>query len=297
MNLLFFTLLVLFWGGSFIAIRFSVEAFPPFAAAAVRTSIATIFFLCVIWIQRLEWRGNWKTAFRVSTIGLLNFTIPWACLFWGEQSVNPALASILNSTVPLFVLLFSWWLLSDEPLTALKLAGVLLGFFGILFIFYPALSQVTLMEESMPGMLAIIVMAVSYALGTIAFKRSVGLVPNRWNLALQGMMGSLSLIFLSWMTESLEWVGGLAQISKASMSLVYLGVFSTAIAWLMFSHLIRNWGALRASAVTYLVPMVAILLDWLYYGEWPAINALIGAALILSGVGLIHFARIQNYQK
>jgi drug/metabolite transporter (DMT)-like permease len=294
MNWLFFLLLSLFWGLSFIAIRFSVEEIPPFGAAGLRVLIATAVFAGLIALKRIPLRASRSLVIQVGSIGILNFAVPWACLFWGEKYVSPSLASILNSTVPIWVLCLSWWLLAEERATWLKVSGVGLGFVGILIIFSPALRHEGMARNSLAGMIAIVVMAVSYSLAAITMKRVLRAMDIRWNLTLQGLVGFSALLALSFLTEGTGWLADLGGSPKAVGSLVYLAVFSMALAWLLYAHLLKTWGVLRSSAVTYLVPVVSILVDWLYYGMWPRPHVLGGAALIIGGIALINLGRARN---
>ncbi len=286
-----FLFLTLFWGCSFIAIRFAVDALPPFAAASLRVLVAVIVLGGLALVRRVPLPRSRKMRIRIGLIGLINFTIPWACLFWGEKFIPPALASILNATVPIFVLLFSMILLPGEKPTWMKGAGVVLGFIGILMVFQPSLGASPSENRALFGMLAVIVMSISYALGSIASKSVVKEVDTRWNIAIQGIVSFLALFLLSAWAEGVDWIPSFFTHLKAILSILYLGLVSTAIAWLIYFRLIREWGVLKASAVTYTAPLVAIFVDWIYFGKWPAPIQVIGAGLIASGVALIHRAR------
>ncbi|MFH1016910.1 MAG: DMT family transporter [Pseudomonadota bacterium] len=293
MALFFFLLLTLFWGCSFIAIRFSLEGFPPFVAAGLRILIATLFF-CALVVARRTPSGSAKGAiWRLIGVGILNFAFPWACLFWGEQTVSPALASILNSTMPIWVLLCAWMLLPDEPPTWLKGVGVAIGFLGISLVFAPGLEG----GENIAGMAVILLMAVSYALGAVLTRKIALAIDIRWSLIIQGTASALLLFALSVPTEGLGWTSSIWQNPKAIWGILYLGVFSTALAWLMYFRLIRDWGALRASSVTYAMPFVSIAADWLYFRKIPSHTQLAGAGAILSGLSLIHWARVKEIRR
>ncbi|HLG18184.1 MAG TPA: DMT family transporter, partial [Bdellovibrionota bacterium] len=289
-----FFALTLFWGCSFIAIRFAVEAIPPFAAAGMRIFIATLIMGLLAVVQRIRGPKSWREVFLLAFLGVLNFGVPWACLFWGEQYVVPALASILNSTVPIFVLLFSWALLPDEQPNVLKVIGVGLGFGGILLVFAPALDLNPADRNNLYGMLSVVTMAVSYAMGGVLIRRHAQHIDIRWSIAVQGACASAMLFLLSFVSESGDWISSATERAQALWGVLYLAIFSTAIAWFLFLSLIREWGPLRAAAVTYTLPFVAIVIDWFYYGKWPSANQLVGAGLIISGVVLIHVARSRD---
>jgi drug/metabolite transporter (DMT)-like permease len=271
-----------------------VDSIPPFGAAFSRVFIGSVLLHLYSVIFKYPYPKSKKLVFKISLIGLFNFGLPWACLFWGEQYVQPALASIINSTVPLFVLTFSWFMLPDEKPTFLKGIGVLLGFLGIVSIFAPSISFDHLSDRHLWGMFAVMMMSIFYGLGGILSKKVVRKIEISWNITIQGYMGSLFLLILSLSTEGYHWFPKLLQYPKATGGILYLAIFSTAIAWLLFYRLIREWGAVRSSTVTYVAPFVAILVDWLYYKKFPTLPQMLGAALIFSGLYLIHLARVSE---
>lgn len=279
------------WGGSFIAIRFMLEGMPPLAAAGSRTLLAALLMAGLAVVQKARPPRGKKLFGKMIGLGMINFAVPWACLFWGEQFVQPAIASILNSTSPLFVFLFSYWLLADEQPTWLRFAGVMLGFLGILSVFGPSVSGFSSDPHSLFGMLGIVLMAMGYGLGAVLMKRMGNEVDIRWNIAVQCVAATAVLFSFSAAFESRGWVGTAWSHPKVVWSLLYLSILSTVIGWLIYFHLLRIWGALRASATTYVVPFVAVFLDWIWLQKFPTTAELIGGALIIGAVALIHGSR------
>lgn len=292
MNVALFALLTAFWGFSFIAIRFSVEAFPPFAAAGLRTGIAMVFLLVLAILQRVPPPRSKALLGKLALLGLANCAVPWACLFWGEQYVLPAIAAILNSSVPLFVFIFSWMILPNDRPNRIDFLGVTLGFVGIFFVFAPSIQKFSLNQESFYGMIAIMVMAISYGIGTTGVKRIGRQCGFLWMVAVQCVSATFVLFALSGVTEGWLWTEQFGKNLKATYSVVYLAIFSTALAWLIYFRLVNVWSALRASTVTYLVPFIAILADLFYFRKLPTFNQLVGALLIMSAIGLMQFSRL-----
>ncbi len=302
MNLVLFLLLALIWGGSFLAIKLVVEVWPVFAAAATRVWIATlvaVFF--VIWQQR-TWPRQFKVWFAFLGLGILGMGLPWALLFWGQQHVAPALSSILNSSVPIFVVLLSAILLRRvELLSWQKCLGVGVGFVGIFVIFYPALGPVPGLlvfksDETLLAMVAILCMAISYAAHIVLLKRMGGVITMVETLAIQGIGAFVFLLLISLAFETYRWPPLWSVDSlKAILSLLYLGILSTYLGWRLFFRLIDSIGAVRAGAVTFLVPLVAIVLDLFYYGVWPRWNQMGGTALIFFGLSMIHYQGLSRH--
>ncbi len=291
-NLLLFFTLVLFWGCSFIAIRESLHTFPPFMAAGLRIFLGMI----LLWIYaKFKKRPNTirgKMLFRMLFLGILLFFIPWACLFWGEQYVNPSIASIINSTVPIFILILSWAMLPDERPTLPSTIGVALGFLGMFCVFLPGLQFHGDQLQLKRGMLSIFLMSVSYAFGGVLMRRWSKGIDMVWALIFQALSGTICLAILSWATG--ETIQDTSHVVKSTIGIVYLSLCSTAIASLIYYHLIFQWGTLKAAAVTYLTPFVAIIVDILFLHVLPKRHELFGGLLIMIGILLIHWAKTKN---
>jgi len=292
MNRLIFAMLALFWGGSFVAIRVVVEALPPMFSAFVRVLLA-LGFLTLFYLQ-FKWPFSVPKRYlgKVWLIGLFMQGIPFAFLFWGEKFVSAGLAGILCGTVPIWVLVLGFFALrSDEPITPRKIGGVAFGFFGIIVIFSPSLSDTT-SPELFWGICAVVAMAISYAIGGVGNRILLtGKVKlNRYGSLYQQTVSSV--LFLGVLTLLIEGMPGQeiwVLSSEVWLSLLYLSFFSNALAWLMYFILLQEWGVLRAASVTYVMPIVAVGIDFLYFSNIPSVTELWGALLIFSGIVLIQW--------
>jgi drug/metabolite transporter (DMT)-like permease len=223
--------------------------------------------------------------------GFFAQALPFALLFYGEQYVAPALASIINSTVSIWSLVLGTLIFRDmSQWTPLKIIGLFVGLIGILIIFVPFIYG---SENSFIGVTAIMAMAISYALGGlinqhVIFKKMH--VTFEINIIQQQLA---SLLFLIGMSLSLEtWPSWSSLLNvKILLSFLYLGVLATALAWIIYLYLLKKWGAVRTASVMYIVPALAILWDLLFLKLIPTSADLIGLAAILSGVILIQWTR------
>lgn len=294
MNYLWFCLLGLFWSGSFLAIKITVLTLPPFFGGLLRVAIAQIAFSLLFIATRKILKTPFASLWRLWIIGIFLQGLPFALLFWGERFVAPALASILNSTVATWTLIFSILIFRDySQATLTKISGLVLGSLGTLVIFGPLFFHQH-NSNKLSGVIAIMGMAMSYALGGIlnqrfgASKYKVGFQACVW----QQHWGSL--LFLFFCTLIFEHHFNFAPLFhniELPLALLYLGVCSTAIAWMIFIHLLFTWGAIRTSTVLYLVPILAILWDYLFLHTAPHLNELLGVMIILTGVSLIQFSK------
>ncbi|HMQ10022.1 MAG TPA: DMT family transporter [Oligoflexia bacterium] len=282
MNTLRFILLTLFWGGSFIAIEQSLHVFPPMIAASVRMGLASLLMGLAAVLTQSKGFSNKKEFVLYVLSGSIALGIPWICLFWGEQYVAPAVASMINSGVPIFVAVWGIsFFRSDQP-KAQEWVGVSLGFVGIFFIFSKPLLQTQNVGE-LKGLLAILCMAIFYGLGTNLIKRLGASMGPKWSMFAQGLGGCLvSIPAALVMGES--WPKNWLSEPSGTWALLYLAVFSTAIAWFFYFHLVHTWGSVRAASVTYTVPLVAIALDFLAKGHIPNITEWLGMSIIFIGL-------------
>ena len=282
-RILYFALSSLFWGCSYIAIGFTLRYLPPFFAAFLRSFIAmlllAIYLLCRD--KKITFPKVWKQSM---TSGLFIMGIAWLFLFWGEKFITPAMAAILNSTVPIFTALFIPFMYKQEKLSLTKWAGIFVGFGGVVLIFGPEISLK--ISRQLQGLLSVTMMALCYAIGVLWSKRLTHKVGNAINLFYQCAGSTLFLFLISSITElphqTLHWSW------PAVIAIFYLGSCSTAVTWLLFFRLLKDMGSVRATSVTYLIPIVAIIADHFFWDKGLTWNQLGGAFVILSGVILIH---------
>lgn len=290
----YFFLLTLFWGCSFLAIRLALDHIPPFAAAAVRILLAGAILGVAAIIARKRFPSSKALVLKLMGIGVVNFGVSWACLFWGEQYVLPAVASIVNSAVPLIVFVLSLRFLKHEKPGQLELVSVGVGFLGILLVFVPSIQVFSLNQSVFFGMVAVFVMSLAYGIGTVMIRRLGATVDGYWSFVLQAFPAGVFLSALSLSFEPLDWVGPALSHPKAWLGILYLAVFSSALAWLMYFKLLHTWGALRTSSVTYAMPVVSIVVDWLFLKRLPTFYQLIGAALILQAIYMMRWAQTRK---
>lgn len=286
-----FILLAFLWSGSFINIKIVVDQLPPVFCAMIRVIVALIC-LCIIYTSLgKKIHAPNSNYWRIWLAGLFNQGLPFMLLFFGEKFIAPGLAAIINSTVSIWSLLLGTLIFFDfSQWTPVKTVGIALGFLGIVLIFFPLIHG---SESSLLGIVAVTGMAISYAIGSlinqhVIFKKMT--VDFETNLIQQHISSILVLAVSSLILESWPSVTSLMQTTLL-FSFLYLGLAATAIAWIIYFYLIKQWGAVRASSVMYLVPMLAIIWDFLFLHIEPSKNELVGMLTILIGVICIQWTR------
>ncbi len=279
--------LALLWSGSFINIKVTVDACPPFFSAMVRVGVGFVCLTFFFLFQKKKILLSPKVAWRLWIAGIFSQAIPFAFLFYGEQFIEPALASIINSTVSIWALLLGVVFLWDfEQLTFHKVTGVLLGFVGILLIFAPMLGHG---HDAVVGIISVFGMVISYAVGALINQHVVfGKMKTAFqtNLWQQHLASFIFLVMLTLFSEPFPSVQAVMN-GRVVVAFIYLGFFATAVSWMIYYYLIREWDAVRASSVMYVVPMLAMLWDFLFLDVIPLWSEFMGVMIILVGVMLI----------
>lgn len=285
---LLFLLLALFWGGSFLAIKNTIETIPSFTSAFYRVFFSSII-LCLFYFKDLKTifkKQNIEEILFSSITGLCAVGIPFALLFWGERYVSPSIAAVINGTVPLWTLLFSVVFFGEGNIFSKnKVFGVFLGICGLILIFYPKLILKNEANELL-GLLAIIFMAISYAIGinlNRKIQKKVRLLSNQQNLTIQQFVSAIFLGVVFLFFEGLPELSLLKE-PKVYLSVLYLSLFSTALAFVIFYRLINSMGSVKAASVTFFVPPVALILDSLIFGRKLNLNEYIGAITVFTSM-------------
>jgi drug/metabolite transporter (DMT)-like permease len=269
------------WGSSYLFIKIGVETLTPFTLVAGRTAIgAAVLALVMLGTrQRLPRQASlWGHMFMVALLGI---AIPFSLITWGEQTIDSALAAILNGTVPLLAIVLAAIVLVDEPITVNRLVGLLVGFIGVIAITTPSFGAGV--GGSLGGELALMGASVSYAAAGVYARRFVK------NLApLPSAFMEVGLAFLVILVLAFAFERPLATHIEGSTILAvgWLGLVGSGLAFLAFFFLLARWGAGRTSTVAYLLPVVGIILGVLVRNEGLSTPVLVGTALIIGGVAV-----------
>jgi drug/metabolite transporter (DMT)-like permease len=282
MNLLLLLLLGMLWGSSYLFIKVIVAEVPVTTLVTGRLALsAIILWLLLLGTRRRVPRG-WAPWKNYAVMGLLNGTVPYVLISWGEQYIPSSLAALLQATMPLFTVLLAALTASEEGLKASKVAGVVVGFVGVGILMLPDLRQG--LQVSIFGQLAIVASSLSYAGAGIFARRYLRSQPPLASTAGQLTMGALFTLPLSLM---LDWPLSLSPSLPAIASWLALSILGTVIAYVIYYTLIERTSATFVSTVTYIIPINGLILGALVLGEAITIGILASSALILLGVLLV----------
>ena len=276
-----FAALGLIWGASFLFIKIALQAMAPTVIVLGR-SASGAFALAVI--MAVTGRPLF-TALR-SRLGLyvfmaiFNALLPWVLIAWGEEHISSGLASILNSTTTLWVALFIYWVIPAERPTALNYAGVIIGVIGVFILVAPDIARQGLSGDIF-GALAVVAAAMSYAVAALLVRTKMRGM-NVYEQSL-GQLIATAVIALPVAAPALPQVH-LAPLSFAAV--LALGVGGSGIAYLLYYYTMHTLGAVRATGVTFIVPITAVFWGVLLLGESLSLATVVGMIVILTGIVL-----------
>ncbi len=277
---LVFAALGVAWGSSYLFIKIGVETLQPLDLVAGRLAIGTAVLAVFLLAQRQALPRSASVYGHLVMQALLGIVIPFTLITWGEQSIDSGLAAILNGTVPLFAVVMAALVLADEPFTANKGIGLLVGFLGVVAVTSPSFASG--LGGSLPGEAALMIATVSYAAAGVYARRFLSGIAPLVNAFFEvGFAFAISLA-LALAFEPLPT--GLDGSSLLAVG--WLGLVGSGLAFLAFFHLLGRMGAAGTTQVAYLLPVVGVVLGAAVRGE-PVTPVVIGGmALVLVGVAL-----------
>ena len=278
-------LLSFLWGGSFFLIGLVVTELPPLTIVTLRVGIAALSLWAIMLIGGYQVPKTFKLWRAFFMLGLLNNVIPFTLIVSGQTQIGAGLASIINATTPLFTVLIAGTFLADEHMTPQKIAGVILGLFGVaVLIGTESLADIGLdMDLKTLAQLAIMGASISYGCASVFGRRFKALGISPFSTAV-GQVTAATIILLP-LTFMLERPDQLANPSLYTwLSILCLGIFCTALGYTLFFRILSSSGATNVVLVTFLVPITASMLGWLILGEQLHSRYFVGMAFI--GLGL-----------
>jgi len=275
-------LLALLWGSSYLFTKVAVTEIPPITLIAFRVSGAALFLFIVLLLRGRRMPRGLGTWLRFNLQALFNSIGAWTLLAWGQQLVDAGLASVLNSTSPIFVFLFTALITRHEALGLRKLAGAAIGLAGVVLIV--GLDALAGLGDAVAGQLACLAGAMLYGAAAIYGTRfaKVGALETALGTMIWATAILVPLAFL------LEDPTALRPSALALGSAAVLSIFCTGTALLIYFRLVRSLGSLGVASQSYLRAGVGVLLGILVLGETPSPPVLLGLLAAILGVALIN---------
>jgi drug/metabolite transporter (DMT)-like permease len=272
------TLLASIWGSSYMFIKIALDDLSPIQVVAARLTLGALVLLGVAVVTRLSVAPVRGELVPLVFLALVANILPFLAISWGEQRISSSLAAIVNSTTPLFTALIAAWLVPGERLARLRVAGIVLGFAGVVVIVGGAGGA-----HGLAGVAAIVFASLSYATGFVFTRLRLTNRGHSVVLLSTAQLAIASLLLApvaAWDTAAHPTSPGPAAV----LAVLVLGALGTGVAYLFYYRLIGDVGPTTASFVTYLVPVFGVLLGRIVLDERLGWNVLAGAALVVAGI-------------
>jgi len=277
-HLLVFLLLGAIWSSSFMWIKIAVQEVGPITLVAFRVLFGLLFGIVIIIIQRAQWPRSFQEWSPLLLLGITNVAIPFFLISWGEQSIDSAVAAILDATVPLFTILIAHYLLHDDKMTWPKVLGLLIGFAGVIILMS---KDIGASVGSVLGQLAVVLACAFYAGSSVFARKTTENTPSILRSA--GPLVSATVIM--WLaTIFVESPLKIPQVAITWIALLFLGILGSGLAFVMSYYLIHEIGPTRTSMVTYLFPLGGVILGVAFLNEELSWQLLAGAVLIIASL-------------
>ena len=279
-----FGLLGLIWGSSFLWIKIGVASITPIMLVTLRVSFGLLALLVVMAVQRQSFPRDRGTLLKYVFMGVFNLVVPFLLITWGETKIDSSLASILNAATPLFVIIIAHFWLHDEKITLARLGGLAMGFAGVVVLVLQNLKPGS-GQPDIWGELAVLLATVSYAVALVFSRRQLrGTKPVVQSTMILVVASALMWIIMPvadrpvvFPAAPLTWI-----------AVIWLGVLGLCVAYLLFFYLNNVWGPTRASLVTYVFPVVGVVLGIVFLSEPLTWNMIVGSLLVVSGIAVVN---------
>lgn len=275
------------WGSTWLFIKIGLRDLPPLTFAGIRFVLASAILCSLVMIRRARWPRTGSEWFLIAISGFLQFTLNYGLVFWGEQYISSGLAAVLQSTFPLFGLVFAHFYLPSERITVLKVVGVLLGILGVVVIFSDQLTIAGSM--ALLGSIALVLSALFGSYSNVLVKAYGGKIDPQILAAAQMICGFVPLLVAGLATEGnplrFRWT------VSALLSLMYLVIVGSVIAFWLYYWLVRNMDVTKTMLIALVTPVVAVILGMIVLHEQLNWRLVAGSGCIILGLALIVLRR------
>ncbi|MEL6816094.1 MAG: DMT family transporter [Cyanobacteria bacterium J06598_3] len=269
-----------FWGSAFVLMEVALPTFSPLMIVAGRMGVAAITLNLIVRLQGKRWPSDKSVWLECAALSIVNNLLPFGFVVWGQQYIDASLASILIASAPVFTVVIAS-LLGNEHLTWVRGLGVLLSFSGVVVLIGPSVLRGLDLQGM--GEFAMLCAALCYSLSGF-WGRRFRAIPADLVSTMTITMGALIVMPLMLWVEApfapdWQWAAGLAVVA--------LGVFSTAIAYVVYFKLLAEIGVVNTSLVSFLVPLSALVMSVIFLKERLSGESILGMCLILGGLGVL----------
>ena len=281
------TILALIWSSAFFNIKIATYSYGPVTIAFLRTFFGAIPVVGLCLVKKIKIEAFSKDWYWFAAIGMINLVIPFFLIAYGVQKIQSNLAAILMASTPLSATVLAHFFTNNEKINLIKILGVLIGFSGIVFLFS---DDMLINENNFTYALIILVGSTFYVIGGLLTLK----VSNKKNENVTASILIWGTIFLIPITAFTEKPWNLNPSIASTISLIYLGVVATGLAWLLRFRILKNNGLVFQAQVAYLIPIFGIILSYIFLKEIITPKVLVAVVAIIIG---IYFVKKSNSKK
>ena len=281
------TILSLIWASAFFNIKIATYSFGPLTIAFLRIFLGAILIVIICFFKKIKIEAFSKDWYWFAIIGFVNLVIPFFLIAYGVQKIQSNFAAILMSTTPLSSAILAHFFTKTEKINLTKIVGVVVGFAGIVILFSDSL---LINNENFFYALMILVGSTFYVVGGILTLK-ISSKKNE-NLTSSILIWGSLIIFPIMIYYEQPW--NFVPRLDSTISLIYLGVFPTGIAWLIRFHILKKNGLVFHSQVAYLIPIFGVILGYIFLKEVITFKVLIALIAVVVGFYFVRRSIRQN---
>ena len=278
-------LLALIWASAFFNIKIATYSFGPITIAFLRVFFGAIPVLLLCYYKKIKIEAFSKDWYWFAMIGFINLVAPFFLIAYGVQSVQSNLAAILMSTTPLSSTVLGHFYTKNEKFNFIKTIGILIGFSGILYLFS---DNILINENNFYSAILILLGSTCYVIGGVLTLK----ISKKKNENVTGSILVWAVLILIPIVSIVEQPWNVSPRLDSTISVIYLGLVSTGIAWLLRFRILVNNGLIFQSQVSYLIPIFGTILSYIFLKELITFKVLI--SLIAVSVGIYFVRKADN---
>ncbi len=285
LDYLLLILLALIWASAFFNIKIATYSFGPITIAFLRVFFGAIPVLLLCYYKKIKIEAFSKDWYWFAIIGFINLVAPFFLIAYGVQSVQSNLAAILMSTTPLSSTVLGHFYTKNEKFNFIKTIGILIGFSGILYLFS---DNILINENNFFSAILILLGSTCYVIGGVLTLK----ISKKKNENVTGSILVWAVLILIPIASIVEQPWNVSPRLDSTISVIYLGLVSTGIAWLLRFRILVNNGLIFQSQVSYLIPIFGTILSYIFLKELITFKVLI--SLIAVSVGIYFVRKADN---
>ena len=280
------TILSLIWASAFFNIKIATESFGPITISLLRVFFGSIPVLLICFYKKIVIEAFSKDWYWFMLIGFINLVVPFFLISYGVKSVQSNLAAILMSTTPLSSTILGHYYTKNEKFNLKKTLGILIGFAGIIYLFS---DNILIDENNFISALLILLGSTCYVIGGVLTLK----ISKKKNENVTGSILIWAIIILIPLTLIFEKPWNITPSIESTISVIYLGIVPTGIAWLLRFRILKKNGLIFQSQVSYLIPIFGIMLGYIFLKELITYKVLVSLLAVVIG---IYFVRRADYK-